>query len=524
MKSPSNDLQRSMRFALICGVAFIGIALMISGCTKGILSSEPLTPLTPASTDSDAGTWKMVLLTGPTQIAVAAPAAGSDPTYQAELTSILNEQGHLTDSERTLITYWSGSGVLRWNEILRNLVAANDLPPEPVNGSYPSPDPNNPFDMPTYPFSNPPYAARAYSYVTVAQYDALKAAWYYKFLYNRAQPYQVNNKIQLLMPATGLPSYPSEDAVEAGVNATLLAKLFPTGIDLITNTVNQQQEAVLLSGKASSSDWTAGYALGQAVASSFLARANSDGMKSAAGNATEWAQLAANATAQGQIPWISQETPPRPPMLPLFGQVKAWMLAPTDVSNVLSPAPPSTSSSQMQQEVAAVKSAVENITRDQLATVYKWNDGANSVTPPGHWNAIAVPYISNAKFSEVRAARTLALVNMALHDAAVACWYTKYNYFNPRPSQMDPSIKVLIPLPNFPSYVSGHSDFSAAASDVLDYVFPTNGGYFDAQAQEAAMSRLYGGIHYPSDIKYGLSQGKEVGDFTVNFAKADGAN
>jgi hypothetical protein len=513
-------LQRLILFAPLLGFAFL-----IPGCTKSIPSSEPLAALTPASTDSTAGSWKMIVLSGPTQIAVAAPAASTDATYQAELTSVLNEQANLNDSERSLISYWSAGGVLRWNEILRNLVAANDLPPEPnASGTYPSPDPNNPFDMPTYPFSNPPYAARAYSYVAVAQYEALKAAWYYKFQYNRQQPYQVNNKIQLLMPATGLPSYPSEDAVEAGVNATLLAKLFPTGIDLITDDVSQQQEAVLLSGKASSSDWTAGYALGQAVASVLLARANSDGMKNAAGNAAEWAQLAANEMAQGQIPWISQETPLRPPMLPLFGQVQAWMLTPTDVANVLSPPPPSTSSQQMQQETAAVKSAVENITRDQLATVYKWNDGGNSVTPPGHWNAIAVTYISNAKFSEVRAARTLALLNMALHDSAVTCWNTKYAYFNPRPSQMDPSIKVLIPLPNFPSYISGHSDFSAAASDVLDYIFPSNGGYFDGQAQEAAMSRLYGGIHYPSDIKYGLIQGKQVGDFTVNFAKTDGAN
>jgi hypothetical protein len=59
---------------------------------------------------------------------------------------------------------------------------------------------------------------------------------------------------------------------------------------------------------------------------------------------------------------------------------------------------------------------------------------------------------------------------------------------------------------------------------VLDYIFPTGASYFDAQAQEAAMSRLYGGIHYPSDIKYGLIQGKQVGDFTVTFAQSDGAN
>lgn len=523
MTSLAEIFQRFFRFAPI--VAIAGIALLIPGCTKSIPSSEQLSPLTPASTDANAGTWKMIVLTGPTQISVAAPAPATDPGYQSELTSILNEQSHLTDSEREAITYWSASGVLRWNELLREMVAANDLPPEPLaNGTYPSPDPNNPFDMPTYPFSNPPYAVRAYSYVTVAQYDALKVAWYYKFLYNRQQPYQNNSKIQLLMPVTGLPSYPSEDAVEAGVNSTLLAKLFPTGIDQINNEANQQQEAVLLSGKASASDWTAGFALGQAVANIFLARANNDGMKAAAGNAAEWAQLAQNAINQGQIPWISQETPLRPPMLPLFGQVETWILPQSQVVAVRPGPPPSTSSTQMQQELATVKSAVENITRDQLATVYKWNDGANSVTPPGHWNAIAVPYISNAKFSEVRAARTLALLNMALHDSGVTCWDTKYAYFNPRPSQLDPSIKVLIPLPNFPSYISGHSDFSAAASDVLDYIFPASASYFDAQAQEAAMSRLYGGIHYPSDIKYGLIQGKQVADYTVTFAQSDGAN
>ena len=126
--------------------------------------------------------------------------------------------------------------------------------------------------------------------------------------------------------------------------------------------------------------------------------------------------------------------------------------------------------------------------------------------------------------SEVRNARTLALLNMALHDAGVECWSTKYFYFNPRPTQLDPNIKTWTGIQNFPSYVSGHSDFSAAAADVLSYIFPSGATYFNAQAQEAAMSRLYGGIHYPTDITVGLAQGKRVGDYTIRFAKADGAN
>jgi len=178
----------------------------------------------------------------------------------------------------------------------------------------------------------------------------------------------------------------------------------------------------------------------------------------------------------------------------------------------------------MKQETAEVKSAVENLTRDQLATVYKWADGVSTPTPSGHWDFIAVPYVISGGQSEVRAARTFALLNMAMHDAAVACWDAKYSYFNPRPSQLDPSIKTMTGLPNFPSYVSGHSVFSAAASDVLSYLFPTGASYFDSQMQEAAMSRLYGGIHYRSDIMVGMQSGKRVGDYTVAFAKTDGAN
>lgn len=517
--------QRKLFPGLVLFACVLGVALTSSSCTKSIPSSEPLAALTPASADADAGTWKMIILSSPSQIPVAAPLAVTDPAYQSELQALKTDQKNIDKSEKELIAYWSVGGTLRWNEILRELVARADLPPAPnYDGTYSSPDQNNPFAYPTFPFSNPPYAVRAYSYVAVAQYEALKAAWYYKYLYNRQSPHMNDSGVQSLMPETGVPSYPSEDAVEAGVNTTLLTLLFPTSADEIMQKAGEQQEAIQLAGRASASDVAAGYALGQAVAAIFVARAKTDGMKAAAGNAAEWQQLADQATARGEIPWKSQETPARPPMLPLFGQVKTWMLSPADVVSVRPGPPPSTSSDQMKQETAAVKNAVEHLTRAQLATVYKWNDGANSVTPPGHWNAIAVPYISKAAFSEVRAARAFALLNMALHDAGVGCWDAKYAYFNPRPSQMDPSIRTEIGLPNFPSYVSGHSDFSAAAADVLGYLFPSGADYFNSQRDEAANSRLYGGIHYPSDIKYGLQQGMAIGDFTVNFAKSDGAN
>jgi hypothetical protein len=153
-------------------------------------------------------------------------------------------------------------------------------------------------------------------------------------------------------------------------------------------------------------------------------------------------------------------------MLAAFGSVRAWMMTPADILNERPPAPPSTSSALMAREVEEVRNAVRKPTREQIALVYKWADGVSTPTPPGHWNVIAGPHIAAAGFSEVRTARAYALLNMSMHDAAVACWDAKFAYYNPRPSQMDPRIRTIIGLPNFPSYTSGHSTFSAAAAEV----------------------------------------------------------
>jgi membrane-associated phospholipid phosphatase len=192
-------------------------------------------------------------------------------------------------------------------------------------------------------------------------------------------------------------------------------------------------------------------------------------------------------------------------MLPNFGRVLAWMMTPTDVARERPGPPPSTSSAQMAQEVAEVQDTLERLSREQLAIALLWNDGAGTYTPPGHWNDIATEYVRDARMSEVRAARVFALLNMAMHDAAVGCWDTKFAYFNPRPSQLDARIKTSIGLPNFPAYTSGHSTFSSAATAVLSYLFPAGASSFEAMRGEAAISRLYGGIHYRADIETGTA-------------------
>jgi len=518
--SRSPSIKRPLRLSVIlCSAAFVA-----AGCDKSVGPFEVLPPLQPSSMEPTAGSWRMILLTGPSQIAVPAPTAVASAAYIAELDAIKTSQANLTSSQRNAIAYWSGGGVMRWNQILRELVARYNLPPAPKDeGGYPVPDAENPFGDPAFPFANPVYAARAYSYVSAAQYDALKSAWYWKFQYNRLSPARNDNAINALLPVTDLPSYPSEEAVISGVTVEMLKSLFPAAVQEITLKAAEQRNAALWSGKATASDLAAGLALGKSVATVFLARAAGDGMRTAGGSPVLWKALADSATGRGEIAWLSQDIPARPPMLPLFGQVRAWNLTPAEIVVERPPPPPATSSQQMKDETAEVRRTVDHLTNAQLAIAQKWNDGAGTYSPPGHWNDVALEYVRDAQFSEVRAARVFALLNMAMHDAAVGCWEAKFHYFNPRPSQMDPGIKTQIGLPNFPSYTSGHSTFSAAAASILSYLFPSGAESFAAMRDEAGISRLYGGIHYPSDIDAGKTHGGRIAGYTLTFARSDGA-
>lgn len=501
---------------------FIFAAAAVS-CNKSIDETNNFAALQPVKNDLDAGTWKPVLVAAPDEFPVAAPAATNTPGYAAEVNEIQSWQKNLTSAQEASIKYWSAGAVLRWNEILRELVAKRNVPSyQNENGTYPSPSAANPFAYPTFPFSSPPYAARAYAYVSAAQYDALIAAYHFKKLYNRPAPDTIKG-VQALLPKSNVPSYPSEDATVAGVTAELLKLLFPADAAFVQQKADEAKLARIMAGANVRSDMEAGEALGKAVAQKFTARARTDKAGAAIGNAALWADLEAKTAATGEVPWISQEAPVRPPMLPLFGKVKTFLFDSATLVSIRPPAPPSTHSGKFRQELEEIKWYSEHYDRERMRIVSFWADGVNTYTPPGHWNAIAAEAFALEHFSEVRWARNLALLNMAMMDAAIACWDTKYTYFNPRPSQMDPSIKTLTGLPNFPSYTSGHSTFSGAAATFLGYLLPAKAAVFEAMAQEASMSRMYGAIHYRSDCEEGLKCGERVGSFAVARARNDGA-
>jgi hypothetical protein len=505
----------------------LGLVLLSAGCQKDVTNRTANLPaINPANIDINGGTWRTVLLSRPDSFAVAAPVATSSPLYVADLNEIKSLQQNLSGDQENSIKYWAAGGVLRWNEIMRGLVAKYNLPAVAnSDGSYPIPNAANPLAYPLFPFTNPPYAARAYAYISAAQYDALIACWYYKTKYNRAAPYKIDSSVAAkFINKTDLPSYPSEAAVLAGVTAEMMKLLFPDEIANIQAKAVEAEQATIMSGAATRADITAGEALGRQVAQVFIARARGDNAGKAVGTPTDWTNFVTITTGQGLTPWFSLESPKRPPMLPLFGKVKPFLFDSATVVSLRPGPPPAVGSDQMNKDVAEVKKFIDNPTRENIRIVQYWADGVGTYTPPGHWNAIAAEDFVKQNYSEVRFARNMALVNMTEMDAAIVCWDVKYHYFNPRPTQLDPSIKTLTGIPNFPAYISGHSTFSGAAATILGYLLPENATKYSAMAQEAGKSRLVGGIHYRTDCDAGLEVGNKVGNYAILRAQNDGAN
>jgi membrane-associated phospholipid phosphatase len=207
--------------------------------------------------------------------------------------------------------------------------------------------------------------------------------------------------------------------------------------------------------------------------------------------------------------WYSSLDPARPPLLPLWGMVRPWFMSSGD--EFRPGPPPAFGSPEFVRALAEVRSYSDQRTPGQLQIALFWADGPGTATPPGHWNEIAADLIRRYHLDEQRAARVLAYMNTAVMDAGISCWDAKFEYWLIRPSQADPEITTPVGLPNFPSYTSGHASFSGAASEVLGHYFPAERRRMRSLADEAAMSRVYGGIHYRFDSDRGLEAGQAIG-------------
>jgi PAP2 superfamily len=190
--------------------------------------------------------------------------------------------------------------------------------------------------------------------------------------------------------------------------------------------------------------------------------------------------------------------------------------------------------SVFRREASEVYETVNSLTPEQATIARFWSDDPGATaTPPGHSVSITTQVLRREGSSLAEAAETYARVGIAVSDAFVACWYQKYLYNLLRPvtyvnAQFDPDWLPPLVTPPFPEYPSGHSVQSGAATQVLTDLFgkryefvdrtheargfaPRRFGSFFEAADEAAISRLYGGIHFRAAIVNGLAQGKRIG-------------
>lgn len=257
----------------------------------------------------------------------------------------------------------------------------------------------------------------------------------------------------------------------------------------------------------------AALSLGHAVGRAVLVRAEADGAQRG------WNGLRLQYYGEDRLygpgRWVPTPPyfyyPPDEPFAPLW---KPWLLS---SAAEFRPTPPAFGSAPYLQDVSEVLTVTRELNAEQLAIARFWVDGHGSVTPPGHWNQIAITEVLAAKLDARATARLFAQLNIALADTFIAVWDCKYHFWTARPITVAKplfglALKPALLTPPFPSYVSGHAAFSGAAARVLGQALPERAASLQAQAEQAAESRLLGGIHFRHDNEDGLKLGRQVAD------------
>lgn len=286
----------------------------------------------------------------------------------------------------------------------------------------------------------------------------------------------------------------SDAAVAAGAAYEILPYLFPERADRVT------AEAAAQAGLAEGSGRVlGGWALGRAVGRLAVDRAKRDG---------------SDAPFTGTIPTGDGLWTGTNPVLPLCGTWKCWLIP---AGSEFMPEPPyAFGSAEDLSEVDEVLQVSLNRTTEQIAIVHKWADRS----PPAIWNSLLLQRLEAAGTDPVTSAQSMAWLHMTIADAFISCWAAKYTYWTARPVHRIPGLVTVIPTPNFPTYTSGHSTMSGAASEVMGELYPSERAHFAAEAEEAAFSRLLGGIHFTHDNDEGLRVGRLIGAFAVSRMQA----
>ncbi len=372
--------------------------------------------------------------------------------------------------------------------------------------------------------TSPPPASRIYGITAVALYESIVAGTEE----NRSLVGQLNGLTSLPQPRKNKKYH--WPTVTNAVLAKTIRGLYPTisqaSLDAINNleqSFASQQQAVVR-GRV----YERSVAYGQTVATAIIDWAATDG----------FSIYCSYVPVRVAGAW--KPTPPafNPPLQPCWGQLRPMVLSSGE--ECPPPGHPAFSTDPDSDFFAAgleVYNVGRGLTKEQTTIADYWADGPGATgTPPGHWIAIVSQIARNDELSLAAAAEAYARVGIAIHDAFIECWSTKYATNLQRPvtyinDNIDVSWVPYITTPNFPTYTSGHSTQSGAATTALTDMFgiksfrdtthtdhglvppqePRTFDSFDEAAAEAAVSRLYGGIHFSFDNDDGLASGQCIG-------------
>lgn len=378
---------------------------------------------------------------------------------------------------------------------------------------------------PTY---SPPIASRAFAYIGITAWEVTASG--------TPGLHSLSGQLNAMPPppARAEGSYDEAVVVQAALTAAVrdfFGNTGPTGQRAMEAMARKQREMVV-AGLARDVV-VRSEAYGQAVAAHVLAWSAGDGGAvvenmgfpyeySLQDGPAHW--VPTSATRQQQAPLLPNWGNNRPLAMP--GGASCPLPPPPDYSE--DPASAFYAEAKEVQDVSAI------LTDEQKTIARFWSDDPMlSPTPPGHWISIALQILARDKAGIAPSAEILARLGIAVSDAFIGCWNSKFQYDLVRPVTyirrvIDPAFQPLLITPPFPEYPSGHSTQSGAAAVVLTDFFGQNFAFtdathaddgiaprdfpsFDAAATEAALSRLYGGIHFRAAIDRGLDQGRCIG-------------
>lgn len=379
---------------------------------------------------------------------------------------------------------------------------------------------------------SPPVVARVHGYTGLALYESVRQGMPgYKSLEGQLTGLSIGT-----MPKAQSNVEYHWGAVANAAMSVVLKSCFKTTSPANLTLINDLEIQYLDQFKTESSTQVIdrSVAFGQSVGNAILAYAESDGQ----GECYKTNFPASYIVPVGTGLWEPTSPANLIPLQPYWGDVRPFMEINVAASLPIPPPAFSTDpTSAFYKEALEVYNAVQNLTADQLVIAEYWSDDpGKTATPPGHSISIMKQILEDDDANLARTAEVYAKLGMSVHDAFISCWYAKYYYNLVRPityvhENIDNSWTIPLATPPFPEYTSGHSVQSGASAKVLTDLFGTNYAFVDrthadrtdidgtprpfanffAFAEEAAISRLYGGIHYRSAIDVGVAQGIKVG-------------